>query len=101
MIIDPNEKITKIDISMRKLKLFSRPSVIAEISEFFIQCLEKLDLKKYIEEDEKEKSQPKAIEQNVAEASQPVDNKSSKIVAVTQVNVALLDSILILERREF
>ena len=46
MNLDPKTKKTTMDISMRKLKFFVRPQVFAEISEFFIHCLEKLDLKK-------------------------------------------------------
>ena len=37
---------------MRKLKFFVRPQVFAEISEFFIHCLEKLDLKKEKEQEQ-------------------------------------------------
>ena len=46
MILEPNNKRTCIDIKMRKLKFYVRPHVFAEISDFFIHCLQKLDLKK-------------------------------------------------------
>ena len=49
MIMDPHSKTQKISISMRRLKFFMRPTVFKEISEFTIECLKKLDLKRELE----------------------------------------------------
>lgn len=99
MNLDPKTKKTTIDISMRKLKFFVRPQVFAEISEFFIHCLEKLDLKKDKEAKAALSKSASANNQVVVKPVKP--KKKSQIVPVTEINFALLDTIIVLERREF
>ena len=48
--MDPITKTQTMTVNMRKLKFFMRPAVFNEISNFTIECLKKLDLKKSREE---------------------------------------------------
>ena len=50
LIMDPIAKTQTMTVNMRKLKFFMRPAVFNEISDFTIECLKKLDLKKSREE---------------------------------------------------
>lgn len=52
MTIDPHMHSQKITLSMRRLKFFMRPQVFKDISDFTIECLQKLDLKREIEKRE-------------------------------------------------
>ena len=81
---------------MSKLKFFVRPQVFQGISAFAIDCLKKLDLKK--EESEAAlASQDSGLEipANEDKAGNTGQGKT------TAISFKLLESILVLERREF
>ena len=105
MIYDPNTKTQHINITMRKLKFFLRPQVFDEITDFTIECLKKLDLKKEQEKSEKRKNG----DGDEGEEGDPMNDSFLNPVKGTAedkgntmtVRFKLLDSILVLERREF
>ena len=99
MIMDPNNRTSTYNISMRKLKFFMRPAVFNEISEFSISCLKKLDLKKQREE----------VDSQIEEEHDPMnDSLTNPYLGTAEdrgttmiLNFRLLESIFVLERREF
>ena len=86
-------------INMRKLKFFMRPTVFNEISEFTILCLKKLDLKKQREQADgtyQDEEDPMNDSFNNPDLGTAEDKGTTMII-----NFKLLESIFVLERREF
>lgn len=83
-------------VTLSKLKFFVRPQVFQAISEFAIECLKKLDLKK-------EESEAALASQASGLDNPATDDKESKNEQgkTTAISFKLLESILVLERREF
>ena len=98
LIMDPNTNRQTISIKMRKLKFFMRPTVFNEISQFTIECLKKLDLKK-----EKEAALPEIEEHDPMSDSfiNPEHGTVNDTGSTSIINFELLESIFVLERREF
>ena len=46
LLVDPKKKRTKIKVKLSQLKFFMMPHVFINVSEFTLQALKKLDLKK-------------------------------------------------------
>ena len=67
LLVDPKRKRTKIKVKLSQLKFFVMPHVFKDVSEFALQALKKLDLKKLTAEkfqktvaEEKEEAEKKA-----------------------------------------
>ena len=83
-------------VTLSKLKFFVRPQVFQDISAFAIECLKKLDLKK-------EESEAALASQASGLDTPASDDKESKNEQgkTTAISFKLLESIVVLERREF
>ena len=101
MIIDPIANSQNMRVKMRKLKFFMRPQVFHEISEFAISCLKKLDLKtekegQQAKEDDEEDDDP-MNDSFTNPVKGTADDKGMTVI----MDIQLLESIFVLERREF
>ena len=104
LIYDPHAKTQKMTVFLRKLKFFMRPQVFREISEFTIECLKKLDIKRQRELDEAAFNKP-----HTEDADDPLNDSMLNPLKGTAedkgttltMNFKLLESIFVLERREF
>ena len=83
-------------VTLSKLKFFVRPQVFQGISAFAIECLKELDLKKG-ESEAALASQASGLETPATDVNEGETEQGK----TTLISFKLLESILVLERREF
>ena len=92
LVVDPKKKRTNIKIKLSQLKFFVMPHVFKDVSEFALQALQKLDLKKLTQEQ---------FQKTVAEEEEEAKRKQQEALGSrTFIKVNVTESILVLERRE-
>ena len=93
LLVDPKNKRTNIKVKLSQLKFFVMPHVFKDVSEFALQALKKLDIKKLTQE--------QFQQQTAAEEQEEARKKAEKALgSKTFIKLNVSESILVLERRE-